>query len=251
MNKKPLLLLVITFAILGSLATSAHPPAAPSPNAPTYTSDGQLRLPANYRQWVYLTTGFDMSYNPAMSMDHHMFDNVFVNPESYQAFLKTGTWPDKTMLVLEVRGAQSKGSINQSGHFQDTDLMGLEVHVKDESRFHAQGNWAFFGFNGEALSAAKSATTSDPYANSSSAGAQPANKQSPSGSGARSASAAGAAQSNNLPTSQMTPTTEACYSCHAQHAAVDTTFVQFYPTLLPISQSHQTLSPNYVKESSK
>jgi hypothetical protein len=256
MNKKPLLLLAITFAILGSLATSAHPPAAPSPNAPTYTSDGQLRLPANYRQWVYLTTGFDMSYNPAMSMDHHMFDNVFVNPESYQSFLKTGTWPDKTMLVLEVRGAQSKGSINQSGHFQDTDLMGLEVHVKDESRFHAQGNWAFFGFNGEALATAKAATASDSYGNSSASkqGAQNASgsgAQNASGSGARSASATGATQANNLPTSQMTPTTEACYSCHAQHAAVDTTFVQFYPTLLPISQTHQTLSPSYVKESSK
>src|SRR5262245_23325554 len=29
-----------------------------------FTSDGEMRLPENYRQWVYLTTGFDMSYNP-------------------------------------------------------------------------------------------------------------------------------------------------------------------------------------------
>ena len=41
--------------------------------------------------------------------DHHMFDNVFVNPASYQAFLKTGTWPDKTELVLEVRNARGEG----------------------------------------------------------------------------------------------------------------------------------------------
>ncbi len=52
--------------------------------------------------------------------DHHMFDNVFVNPAAYQAFVKTGTWPDKTMLVLEVRGAQGKGSINQKGNYQGT-----------------------------------------------------------------------------------------------------------------------------------
>ena len=50
--------------------------------------------------------------------DHHMFDNVFVNPAAYQAFTKTGTWPDKTMLVLEGRGAQGKGSINQQGNYQ-------------------------------------------------------------------------------------------------------------------------------------
>ena len=30
-----------------------------------------------------------MSYNPAMRMDHHMFDNVFVNPEAYKAFVET------------------------------------------------------------------------------------------------------------------------------------------------------------------
>jgi hypothetical protein len=29
---------------------------------------------------------------------------------------------------------------------------------------------------------------------------------------------------------------KACYSCHEQHGAVDTTFVQFYPTLLPITE---------------
>ena len=47
----------------------------------------------------------------------------------------------------------------------------------------------------------------------------------------------------------MMPTSAACYSCHAQHAAVDTTFVQFDPTLLPIAQSHHTLSPTYLKDS--
>jgi hypothetical protein len=38
------------------------------------------------------------------------------------------------MLVLEVRGPEGKGSINQKGNYQGT-LMGLEVHVKDEARF--------------------------------------------------------------------------------------------------------------------
>jgi hypothetical protein len=46
----------------------------------------------------------------------------------------------------------------------------------------------------------------------------------------------------------MIPTTANCYSCHSEHAAVDTTFVQFYPTLLPIAKAKGTLSPNYVKE---
>jgi hypothetical protein len=91
-----------------------------------YTADAQLKLPEHYREWVYLTSGFDMSYNPAaMQMDHHMFDNVFVNPEAYKAFVKTGTWPDKTMLVLEGRRAAGKGSINQKGNYQ-SEVMGYK-----------------------------------------------------------------------------------------------------------------------------
>jgi len=165
---------------------------------PTYTSDGSLLFPANYREWVYLTSGVDMSYSPrAMAMDHSMFDNVFVNPDAYKAFLQTGIWPDKTMLVLEVRVAGSKASINKSGHYQTTELMGREVHVKDESRF--PGKWAFFGFDGD-------------------------------GPG------------------KQVPKEAACYSCHEQHAAVDTTFVQFYPTLIEIAKQKNTLSANYLKD---
>jgi hypothetical protein len=144
------------------LAPLAAPPPATAPaSVVQYTDDGQLKLPENYREWVYLTTGFDMSYNPnSETPDHHMFDNVFVNPESYKSFLQTGTWPDKTMLVLEVRGAEGRGSINQKGNFQGTDRMGLEVHVKDESRF--PGKWAFFGFD-DAKTAKMTPTTATCY----------------------------------------------------------------------------------------
>jgi cytochrome P460 len=169
-----------------------------STQTPTYTEDGRLLFPANYREWVYLTSGIDMSYSPnAMGMDHSMFDNVFVNPDAYKAFLQTGTWPDKTMLVLEVRVAGSKASINKSGHYQTSDMMGREVHVKDESRF--AGKWAFFGFE-----------TASP--------------------------------------SKQVPKEASCYSCHEQHAAVDTTFVQFYPTLIELAKKKGTLSANYLKD---
>ncbi len=47
---------------------------------------------------------------------------------------------------------------------------------------------------------------------------------------------------------KMVPRTESCYSCHEQHAAVATTFVQFYPTLLAIAKQKGTLSPSYTKE---
>ena len=181
------------------LLVSAMVLMSSAPRAPEYTSDSRLKYPEHYREWVYLSSGFDMSYNPGMQMgDHHMFDNVFVNPEAYKAFMESGTWPDKTMLVLEVRGAEGRGSINQKGNYQGA-RMGVEVHVKDEAHF--PGKWAFFGFGDDGKSA------------------------------------------------KMIPTSADCYSCHAAHAAVDTTFVQFYPTLLPTARDKGTLSDAYRKES--
>ena len=49
-------------------------------------------------------------------------------------------------------------------------------------------------------------------------------------------------------TGKRFPATADCYSCHAAHAAVDTTFVQFYPTLLLIAKTKGTLSAAYQKE---
>ncbi len=170
-------------------------PAAAQSQTPSYTPDGKLMFPTGYREWVYLTSGVNMSYSPTAGMDHSMFDNVFVNPDAYHSFLETGTWPDKTMLVLEARMAGTKASINKSGNYQTAEVMGREVHVKDS----AHGGWAFFGFDGDG----------------------PA---------------------------KMVPKEASCYSCHEQHAAVDTTFVQFYPTLLDLATKKGTLSANYVKE---
>ena len=180
------------------LLAQDKPTAVNNSTMPVYTADGRLVFPANYREWIYLTTGMDMDYNPDPSMaGHSMFDNVFVNPEAYKAFVATGTWPDKTMLVLEGRMAASKGSINKAGHYQSASVMAQSIHIKDKSRF--PGGWAFFGFD------------------------------------------------EGKPAKQI-PTKAECYSCHEQHAAVDTTFVQFYPTLLEIAKKKGTLSPNYLKE---
>jgi hypothetical protein len=162
-----------------------------------FTATGELLFPAHYREWVYLSSGFDMSYSPPMQMDSHYFDNVFANPAAYRTFVETGHWPDGTVLVLEVRRAEQHGSINRGGSFQG-DPQGVEVHVRDTARFGEQ--WAFFSFGSSR-------------------------------------------------TGKLIPLAADCYSCHAAHAAVDTTFVQFYPTLLPIAQRLGTLSEAYRKES--
>ncbi len=168
-------------------------------DAPAYAPNGDMLPVANYREWIYLSSGVDMSYSP-QPPNMTMFDNVFANPEAYRSFVATGTWPDKTVLVLENREAKSRGSINQHGHFQGTSVMGIEVHVKDVARY--PGGWAFFDF-------------ASPTANG-----------------------------------KLFPPAAACYSCHRDHGTVDTTFVQFYPTLLPVAQEKKTLSEAFLNEES-
>ncbi len=46
-------------------------------------------------------------------------------------------------------------------------------------------------------------------------------------------------------TGRMLARTEDCYNCHAEHGAVDNTFVQFYPALLEIAKQKGTLRPHY------
>ncbi|HZU28267.1 MAG TPA: cytochrome P460 family protein [Bryobacteraceae bacterium] len=113
-------------------------------DAPRYAADGRLILPANYREWIFLSSGLGMTYsaNEGGSKDPS-FTNVFASPSAYRSFQRTGTWPDKTTLVLEVRDSQSRGSINLGGHYQSR-LAAVEVEVKDAGRF--PGKWAFFGF---------------------------------------------------------------------------------------------------------
>jgi hypothetical protein len=197
--RKHLLLPALVILACAFPALPAASAADAAAAAPSFV-DGKLELPTDYRQWIYLTSGFDMSYSAARTADHHMFDNVFVDPASWRAFQATGTWPDKTVLVLETRGAQGRGSINQGGQFQDGDVMGLEVHVKDTARF--AGQWGFFAFN------------------------------------------------DKTPAKRL-PTGSDCYSCHEAHGAVDTTFVQFYPTLLPLAIARGTLSAAYTVEEKK
>ncbi len=180
--------------LLGSGAPPKFAPVAP-PSELSYTADGQMNFPENYREWVYLTSGLGMSYS-ATAPEHARFDNVFVNPTAYKAFLATGTWPNKTVLVLEVRGADSKVSIDHHGQSQTTEVVAIEAHVRDEK---LPGKWGFFEFDGHAPG-------------------------------------------------KLVARPATCYTCHEAHAAVDTTFVQFYPTLIGLAKEKKTLSAAYLKE---
>lgn len=112
---------------------------------PQFLANNEVAIPDNYREWIFVSSGLGMSYGPLAraEADNPPFDNVFVTPEAYRSFLKTGQWPDGTMFVMEVRRSKSRESINDSGHFQG-DSLGMEAEVKDSIRF--PGKWGFYAF---------------------------------------------------------------------------------------------------------
>ena len=151
---------------------------------PEFTGTKELKRPENYRAWVFLSSGYGMTYSTG---GNPQFTNVFVPQWAYREFMGSGRWPDQTMFVVEERTAQSKGSINKDGHFQ-TDLAGIAVEVKD-ARLPDQ--WGYFVYD------------------------------------------------ESSKTSQMNPK-QGCFACHDAHAAVEHTFVQFYPTLKPVAKKFGT-----------
>ena len=172
----------------------------PDPSAgPRFTEAGELIRPSDFREWMFVTSGLGMTYSePANATRRLNFTNVYVNPPSFRAFMKTGRWPDKTIFILEIRASSSEGSINKGGHFQ-SDLVVIEAAVKDEARYpHLHGQWAYFDFGREMKAQV------EPLAS-----------------------------------------TERCYACHRDNAAVDNTFVQFYPTMFEVAKKLGTLKPGF------
>ena len=196
---------VLLLALAGSLAIRAQQPPS---DGPRYVNGTNLVRPTDYREWIFLSSGLDMNYNPPPGStsgsprqpERHSFTNVFVNPSSYRSFLQTGKWPDRTIFVLEARVADNVSRYfpaNQAGRFQ-AGFAGLEANVKD-TRF--PDGWGFFSFNGTVTSAE--------------------------------------------PLSGAALTRGQCVECHTEHTAVERTFVQFYPTLLEVARQKGTLKPGF------
>jgi len=164
--------------------------AALNLHAQQYTKDGQLIFPKDYRQWDFLSSSVAMNYPEDGPGGHAMFGNLFVERSVRKYFENTGTWPGKTVLLMELRGVGTAGSdtfLGKEAQFQ-TEVMGYEAHVKDSSR----GGWNFYFIPKDAASG------------------------------------------------KAFPKTAGCFACHADHGAVDTTFVQYYPSLIGAAKNHGT-----------
>jgi hypothetical protein len=211
-HKHILALAAVLFAGAGlSLASAWTKEPQAAAGAPRYNSAGELLRPEDYRTWVFVGAdlGLDYSQRNDQSLDYPAkkdgksedealpFHNVYIDRTAYDHYARTGEFPDKTMLVLELFESRRKEPqhIVTKGQFAG-NRVALEVAVKNLSRPDGiKTPWAYYDFTG-----------------------QPG----PSGRGVRESARA--------------KPDESCYDCHKKHADVDNVWVQFYPTLRDLAK---------------
>ena len=130
------LILVFGYGLAPGLATSA----------PSFTADGMLMRPEGYRKWVYIGTPLtpnDLNEGKAPFPEFH---NVYMDPQSFDHYEKTGEFREGAMLVKELVSVGSKQAVSGKGYFMG-GFLGLETAVKSAKRFpNEPGNWAYFSF---------------------------------------------------------------------------------------------------------
>lgn len=173
----------------GAMMSQAHA-------GPTYTADGKVERPDNWRNWIYVGTPLTPNALNGGAAPFPEFHNVYVEPSAFAAFSETGEWPEGTQIAKELVLVRQGGScdadtgacgeVSGVGYFQG-EFQGLELAVKDNAAFGDQpGGWAYFSFGHHA----------EPYAQT--AAAFPA---------------------------------ESCNACHEANADTDFVFSQFYPVI--------------------
>jgi len=154
-SKRGITIALVTAAILGGLffyavGSGSFANAEDTMSKKTwieYTPEGKLkRPPISYRKWVFVGTPVtpdDMNDGKANFPEFH---NVYIDPDSFAHFEKTGEYRDGTVVVKELVSVGAKTASSGNGYFQG-EFIGLEVSVKDAKRYPKEpGNWGFYSF---------------------------------------------------------------------------------------------------------
>jgi hypothetical protein len=152
-RKRVTVLVAVLVGIAGlsfMLAKAGAPIAAAEPAAGgvlvEFTADGKLKQPAGYRNWIYVgasVTPNDLNGGKALFPEFHA---IYIDPESFADYKKSGQFRDGTVLVKELSRVGSKETTSGNGYFLG-DFTGLAVAIKDSKRFKDEpGSWAYFNF---------------------------------------------------------------------------------------------------------
>src|ERR1700747_1288933 len=131
-----------------------------------FDSDGKLQLPTGFRKWVFVgapLTPNGLNNGKAGFPEYH---HVYIEAKNVDAYLKTGSFPEGTVIIKELTRVLSPtfpdGSRTEpSGRgFFNGGHNGSGATVKESKRFPNTNGWGFFTFGHHPLPYAKTAAES-------------------------------------------------------------------------------------------
>jgi hypothetical protein len=156
--------LALAFLLGTTVTAAAFAQSAPAPNdgdpltrsreLPEYTANGDLKLPTNWRQWIWVGEPLTPNALNNGKANFPEFHNVYIEPGAYAIYKKTGEFPEGTIFFKELElvlgpAENPDGSRREPsgrGYFPGP-FNGADVTVKDSKRFADSGGWGYFNFN--------------------------------------------------------------------------------------------------------
>jgi hypothetical protein len=188
-----IVLLGLTASAVYLLAAKPVVAAQTEQSSAVFDPDGKVELPTGFRAWVFVgapLTPNGLNNGKANFPEYH---HVYIEKKNVDAYLKTGEFPERTVIVKELTRVlnpsfpdDSRTEASGRGYFNG-QYNGIDLTVKDSKRFAKTNGWGFFTFGHHPMPYEKAASEK--------------------------------------------PVSE-CAGCHiANVAATDMTWVQFYPLL--------------------
>jgi hypothetical protein len=94
---------IVTTVLVQSLSTTSAQTETKSRYLPEYTADGDLILPKNFHEWVYVGSPLTPNALNGGKAGFPEFHNVYIEPGSYEIYKKTYTFPEGTILFKELQ----------------------------------------------------------------------------------------------------------------------------------------------------
>lgn len=140
----------LTLALAGLYAGSAPVNPVRAESDMTYEAQfnarGELVRPEGWREWIYVGTPLTPnSLNPPEA-PFPEFHSVYIDPQSWAHYKRTGTFREGTMMAKELVSIGSTQATSGKGFFMGEPI-GFEIAYKSAERFpNEPGNWAYFSF---------------------------------------------------------------------------------------------------------
>src|SRR6201998_2134904 len=164
--KKYLALIVLGVGVVAvSWLSFGTEPVTAQMSTPTavFDSQGRLKLPTDYRKWVFVGAPLTPNGLNGGNAGFPEYHNVYIQEKNVDAYLKNGVFPEGTVIIKELTRVLNPtfpdGSTTEPsgrGYFNGV-FNGIDATVKDSKRFPNTNGWGFFTFGHHPLPYAKTA----------------------------------------------------------------------------------------------